>query len=134
MYRITLFCLFSFYFVLFFTLSCVGNVNPPVPPPSTTGGDMSGATDGGTTGETDSGTDGGTTGVSGPWPFLFRGDTNCDGHLNNFDIHPFDLARNAPEEYEANYPFCSRWAADMNENNVIDDADLEIFINQLGSL
>lgn len=62
---------------------------------------------------------------------LLRGDLNCDGLLNNFDIDPFVLALTDPETYAGQYPECSVAAADINGDGLVNNFDIDPFVSCL---
>jgi hypothetical protein len=57
-----------------------------------------------------------------------RGDLNCDGAINTFDIDPFVLALTNPAGYAAAYPNCDRTLADCNCDGVINAFDIDPFV------
>lgn len=62
---------------------------------------------------------------------LVRGDLNCDGTVNAFDIEPFLLALFEPSRYVIEFPDCELFLADMNLDSFIDAFDIEPFLNVL---
>jgi alpha-tubulin suppressor-like RCC1 family protein len=60
-----------------------------------------------------------------------RGDLNCDGALDAFDIEPFTLALFDPAGYQSRYPNCDRMRADINADGNVDAFDIEPFIDLL---
>ena len=60
-----------------------------------------------------------------------RGDLNCDGEINSFDIEPFMLALFDPEAYVAEYPDCNLLLGDVNEDCNVDAFDIEPFLGLL---
>jgi hypothetical protein len=60
-----------------------------------------------------------------------RGDVNCDGRLNNFDIGPFVLALTNPEGYAAAQPGCWRLRADVNGDGLVNNFDISPFVGLL---
>jgi hypothetical protein len=64
-------------------------------------------------------------------PGLTVGDTNCNGVVDNFDIHPFVLALCRPEEYAAQYPNCDPRTADTNRDGLVNDFDITPFVHLL---
>jgi len=62
-----------------------------------------------------------------------RGDLNCDGVVNNFDIDPFVLALTNPHEYAKQYPHCERMLADCNADGKVDNFDIDPFVKLLTS-
>ena len=61
-----------------------------------------------------------------------RGDLNCDGVVNNFDIDPFVMTVAAPDAYALAYPNCDATLADCNEDGVVDLFDVDAFVPLLG--
>jgi LmbE family N-acetylglucosaminyl deacetylase len=57
-----------------------------------------------------------------------RGDLNCDGALNAFDIDPFVLALTTPLSYIFQYPNCDIWLADVNQDGWINAFDIDPFV------
>jgi hypothetical protein len=57
-----------------------------------------------------------------------RGDMNCDGAIDAFDIEPFILALTDPNGYAAAYPGCDRNLADINGDAAVDAFDIEPFV------
>jgi hypothetical protein len=64
-------------------------------------------------------------------PGLTVGDTNCDGAIDNFDIHPFVLALAQPEAYAEQYPACDRRTADANRDGAVNNFDITPFVHLL---
>ena len=62
-----------------------------------------------------------------------RGDLNCDGIVDGFDIQPFVLALTDPGTYHLLYPNCDITKADCNYNGVIDGFDIQPFVELLVS-
>ncbi|MGE0479383.1 MAG: hypothetical protein AB7Q17_02815, partial [Phycisphaerae bacterium] len=60
-----------------------------------------------------------------------KGDLNCDGVFDNFDIDPFVLGLINPAGYAAAYPQCSLNHADMNCDGSVDNFDIDVFVNCL---
>ena len=60
-----------------------------------------------------------------------RGDLNCDGALNAFDIDPFVLALTDPAGYAAVWPECNLILADCNAVGVVDAFDIDPFVGLL---
>ncbi|MGE0482124.1 MAG: DUF362 domain-containing protein [Phycisphaerae bacterium] len=60
-----------------------------------------------------------------------RGDLNCDGFVNNFDIDPFGLALVSPDDYAQQYPGCDRMLADVNVDGRVDNFDIDPFVDCL---
>lgn len=90
----------------------------------------------GTVGQPDAGgmTGGGFSLTGGFWPVaaIARGDLNCDGRVNNFDITPFVLALTAMPpnypEYYSTYPNCNRMNADINGDGLVNNFDISPFV------
>lgn len=57
-----------------------------------------------------------------------RGDLNCDGVVNNFDINPFVLALVDADEYSIAFPDCDRDNADINEDGEVNNFDIDGFV------
>ena len=60
-----------------------------------------------------------------------RGDLNCDGLVNSFDIDPFVLALVHPATYEEIYPDCDINHADINGDGVVSSFDIDPFVELL---
>ncbi|MBK8915221.1 MAG: immunoglobulin domain-containing protein [Phycisphaerales bacterium] len=60
-----------------------------------------------------------------------RGDMNCDGATNNFDIDPFVLALVDPVEYAATYPGCDTRNGDVNCDGDFNNFDIDPFVSLL---
>jgi len=60
-----------------------------------------------------------------------RGDMNCDGVIDGFDIQPFVLALTNPGQYQATYPDCDIYHADTNCDGVIDGFDIQPLVGLL---
>ena len=61
-------------------------------------------------------------------PSVLRGDCNCDGLVNNFDIDPFVLAISDPNAYGLAYPGCDILSADIDENGLVNNFDIDPFV------
>ncbi len=61
-------------------------------------------------------------------PPVMRGDTNCDGAVNAFDIDPFVLALTDPAGYAIAFPDCPIASADANCDGQIDAFDIDSFV------
>ena len=59
------------------------------------------------------------------------GDLNCDGSVNLFDIEPFALALVDPPGYQAAYPRCDRFFADVDGSGAVDLLDIDAFTELL---
>lgn len=57
-----------------------------------------------------------------------RGDLNCDGLVNNFDIDAFVLALSDIEAYDAAYADCDPMNADIDNNGLINNFDIDPFV------
>lgn len=57
-----------------------------------------------------------------------RGDLNCDGRVDFFDIDPFVLALFDPAGYALAYPACNRANANTNGDALVDLFDIDGFI------
>lgn len=57
-----------------------------------------------------------------------RGDVNCDGHIDNFDIDPFIQVLIDPVGYQAAHPGCSLISADANGDGRTNNFDIDAFI------
>jgi len=64
-------------------------------------------------------------------PVLRKGDLNCDGLVNNFDIDPFVLALTDPAGYAQRFPNCDRMLADCNGDGKVDNFDIDPFVKLL---
>jgi len=64
-------------------------------------------------------------------PAHVKGDLNCDGVVNNFDIDPFVLALTDPAGYAKQFPNCDRMLADVNGDGVVDNFDIDPFVKLL---
>jgi len=60
-----------------------------------------------------------------------KGDLNCDGVVNNFDIDPFVLALTDPNAYARAYPHCDWILGDVNGDGVVDNFDIDPFVRLL---
>jgi hypothetical protein len=60
-----------------------------------------------------------------------RGDANCDGVADIFDVDPFVLALTDPAAYAATYPACDRDQADCNDDGTVDVFDVDAFVTIL---
>jgi hypothetical protein len=64
-------------------------------------------------------------------PSALRGDLNCDGRIDAFDIDPFVLALTDPTGYEAAFPHCDRQLADISADGSVDAFDIDPFVELL---
>jgi hypothetical protein len=62
-----------------------------------------------------------------------RGDVNCDGAIDAFDIQPFILALTDPNGYATAFPDCDIDLADANRDGAIDAFDIEPFVQLLSA-
>jgi hypothetical protein len=60
-----------------------------------------------------------------------RGDLNCDGAVNGFDIDMFVVALSAADDYRDIMPGCNRMRADANGDRVVDGFDIDAFVQLL---
>ncbi|MGE0479359.1 MAG: M20/M25/M40 family metallo-hydrolase [Phycisphaerae bacterium] len=60
-----------------------------------------------------------------------RGDVNCDGAVNNFDIDPFVLALTDASAYTAAFPACAVVLADVNHDGLVNNFDIDAFVTLL---
>lgn len=58
-----------------------------------------------------------------------RGDMNCDGAVNNFDIDPFVQALIDPVGYAATYPDCSTIIGDIDASGALNNFDIDPFVS-----
>jgi hypothetical protein len=61
-------------------------------------------------------------------PGPIRGDLNCDGAIDGFDIDPFVLALADAAGYAAAYPGCDRLLADVNCDGAVNGFDIDPFV------
>lgn len=59
------------------------------------------------------------------------GDLNCDGRTNAFDIQPLVLALASEAGYRAAYPDCDRRNADVNADGVVNNFDMDAFVERV---
>jgi hypothetical protein len=57
-----------------------------------------------------------------------RGDVNCDGEVDAFDVEPFIAALLDPASYALAYPDCDLMLADANGDRVLNAFDIEPFV------
>ncbi|MBK8913789.1 MAG: hypothetical protein IPM64_04160 [Phycisphaerales bacterium] len=62
-----------------------------------------------------------------------RGDMNCDGVFNNFDIDPFVLAVVDPVGYAIAYPGCDPLHGDLDDSGALNNFDIDPFVTCLVS-
>ena len=60
-----------------------------------------------------------------------RGDTNCDGVVDLFDIDPFVLALTNPAAYMTAFPNCHVEQADADGSGTVDLFDIDAFVSLL---
>ncbi len=60
-----------------------------------------------------------------------RGDVNCDGAVDAFDVDPFVLALTDASGYEALYPECYLANADINRDGAVNAFDIDAFVTLL---
>ncbi|MFH1749122.1 MAG: dockerin type I domain-containing protein [Planctomycetota bacterium] len=101
----------------------------------TTGGDYELS---GTVGQSGAGVamTGGDYSLSGGfWPGIpayGRGDMNCDGNINAYDIDGFICALSPTCDYEGMFPDCNRQLADCNGDGDVNAYDIDTFIMLVG--
>jgi fibronectin-binding autotransporter adhesin len=59
------------------------------------------------------------------------GDMDCDGNSSTLDVEPFVLALTDPVQYAQQFPTCNPLNGDMNQDAILDGADIAQFINCL---
>ncbi|MGE0480625.1 MAG: hypothetical protein AB7Q17_09150, partial [Phycisphaerae bacterium] len=61
-----------------------------------------------------------------------RGDANCDGIVNNFDIDAFVLALTSADQYGDAHPNCN-WLCnlDINRDGYVNNFDIDPFVELL---
>jgi hypothetical protein len=57
-----------------------------------------------------------------------KGDLNCDGAVDVFDIQPFVLALRLPDQYEVEFAECFIEAADCNGDGLVNVFDIDPFV------
>ncbi|MBL8877695.1 MAG: hypothetical protein JNG88_01140 [Phycisphaerales bacterium] len=57
-----------------------------------------------------------------------RGDANCDGSVNNFDIDAFVLALTDTAAYALAYPNCVIATSDVNQDGAVNNFDIDPFV------
>lgn len=62
-----------------------------------------------------------------------RGDLNCDGRVNNFDIDPFVELLSDPAAWMAAHPSCDPTNGDINGDGYINNFDIDAFVDCLAS-
>ena len=62
---------------------------------------------------------------------LLRGDLNCDGLVNAFDIDPFVLALLNQLVYREAFPTCNAMNGDINQDGLVNAFDIDPFIECL---
>jgi hypothetical protein len=61
-------------------------------------------------------------------PGYTRGDVNCDGQINGYDIDPFVLALTDPSGYEVQFQNCDIASADVNCDGQVNGYDIDPFV------
>ncbi|MCG3125651.1 MAG: hypothetical protein CHACPFDD_00476 [Phycisphaerae bacterium] len=69
--------------------------------------------------------------VGGPCTVGCKGDLNCDGFVDGFDIVPFVVALSNPADYADKYPGCDITSADCNIDGSVNGYDIDWFIETL---
>ena len=65
-------------------------------------------------------------------PAMMRGDINCDGAVDFFDIDPLVLALSGAAAYAAEFPNCDWLSADCDMDGDVDFFDIDPFVALLG--
>lgn len=60
-----------------------------------------------------------------------RGDLNCDGAVDAFDIEPFLQAMNEPNVYDENFEVCDKTLGDFDQSGVVNPFDIEAFLDAM---
>lgn len=60
--------------------------------------------------------------------FRQPGDANCDGEVNGLDVHAFALALTDAAAHDAAYPDCDALHADIDGDQAVTSADIEVFV------
>jgi hypothetical protein len=63
--------------------------------------------------------------------FRLRGDLNCDGVVNGYDIDPFVVALTDEAAYHEQYPCCNYGNADCNFDGEVNGYDIDAFVTIL---
>lgn len=64
---------------------------------------------------------------------VLKGDANCDGAVDGFDIEAFVLALTDPDKYASTYPqACGIYNVDINDDGLVTGFDIEGFVDLLG--
>lgn len=58
-----------------------------------------------------------------------KGDSNCDGRINGFDIDAFVVAMLSPDTFEIIYPNCETDTSDCNADGIVNNFDVDPFIS-----
>jgi hypothetical protein len=61
-------------------------------------------------------------------PARSRGDLNCDGAVDNFDVDAFVIALTNPEGYRTAFPECDLLNADINADGSVNNFDIDPFV------
>lgn len=64
------------------------------------------------------------------YPFIV-GDVNCDGEVDFGDINPFVMALTNPAGYQAAFPDCYLFNADIDGDTFVDFRDINPFVRLL---
>jgi hypothetical protein len=59
---------------------------------------------------------------------VIRGDVDCDGLVNTFDIDPFVLAIVNPEVYAQQFWYCDIMNADVDQDGLVNTFDIDPFV------
>lgn len=62
-----------------------------------------------------------------------RGDVNCDGRVDYFDINPLLVALDGQSDFESSYPTCNWLNADCDCDQDVDYFDIGPFLDLLGT-
>jgi hypothetical protein len=62
---------------------------------------------------------------------MARGDANCDGAVNGYDIDPFVFALTNPRGWDLVYPCDINCATDINQDGVVNGYDIDPFVQCL---
>lgn len=60
-----------------------------------------------------------------------RGDLNCDGSVNAFDVEAFTLALSEPDAYRQRLPECDAALGDLNYDGTFNAFDVDAFVQRL---
>ncbi|MBL8877992.1 MAG: hypothetical protein JNG88_02640 [Phycisphaerales bacterium] len=98
-----------------------------------TNGNDNGTTNGNDNGTTNGNDNGATNGNDNGSGGFRRGDMNCDGLVNNFDIDPFGVALGDAAVYAALWPGCNIMAGDVNCDGLFNNFDINPFVALLAN-